>query len=341
MTKKKAKQAAIKDWHIDPVALAENYVMSGIQLLASEDGFRLNPTFGNAEGFREIINLEPGFQAVLSDLTCREETVLTMQSDSSLKFHFRIEGETEMDIDHAHERAVTHHTMGVLLHPDGLEKEEHYFSGQHELSVALICEPRFLTERFSSLAEDLPPALGNYINEKKPEFYANRFPIRTDMVIAANAMLATMLEGTLRRHYLEAKAMELLTLSFLTIIDYEKNSDSPERGLTQRDIDRMHKAREILEANYINSPTIGTLAREIGVNEAKLMHAFKQLFGQTIFDYTQNLRMDKAKELLENTERSITEIAFDVGYEYSSNFTTAFKRRFSITPSAARDAFRR
>ena len=71
------------------------------------------------------------------------------------------------------------------------------------------------------------------------------------------------------------------------------------------------------------------------------MHSFKQLFGQTIFDYTQNLRMDKAKELLEKTERSITEIAFDVGYEYSSNFTTAFKRRFSITPSVAREAFKK
>jgi AraC-like DNA-binding protein len=329
------------DWHIDPVALANNYVMSGIQLLSPEDGFRLNPTFGKAEGFREIINLEPGFQAVLSDLTCREESVLSMQSDSSLKFHFRIEGENEMEIDHSHESSVEHHTMGVLLHPDGLDKQEHYFAGQHELSVALICEPRFLSHRFASLAKSLPTALANYVNENKAEFYANRFPIRTDMVTAANAMLATLLEGTLRRHYLEAKALELLTLSFVTIIEHEKNTDNPERGLSQRDIDRMHKAREILEANYIDSPTIGALAREIGVNEAKLMHAFKQLFGQTIFDYTQNLRMDKAKELLETTERSITEIAFDVGYEYSSNFTTAFKRRFSITPSAARDGFRR
>ncbi len=85
----------------------------------------------------------------------------------------------------------------------------------------------------------------------------------------------------------------------------------------------------------------GDLARQVGVNEAKLMHAFKQVFGQTIFDYTQGLRMDEAKRLLETTEKSITEIAFDVGYEYSSNFTTAFKRRFFITPSVARDAFRR
>ena len=101
-------------------------------------------------------------------------------------------------------------------------------------------------------------------------------------------------------------------------------------------------AEEYLAEQFASStPTIGELARHIGLNEAKLMHDFKQLFGQTIFDFTQNLRMDEAKRLLETTERSITEVAFDVGYEYSSNFTTAFKRRFGITPSIARDAFRK
>ena len=117
-------------------------------------------------------------------------------------------------------------------------------------------------------------------------------------------------------------------------------SASPERGMTQREVERMHRTRELLEDKYIDPPTIGELARYIGLNEAKLMHDFKQLFGQTIFEFTQNLRMDEAKKLLETTEKSITEIAFDVGYEYSSNFTTAFKRRFGITPSVAREAFR-
>ena len=50
--------------------------------------------------------------------------------------------------------------------------------------------------------------------------------------------------------------------------------------------------------------------------------------------------MEYAKRMLEGSEESITEIAFEVGYEYSSNFTTAFKRHFGITPKAARQAAR-
>ncbi len=70
------------------------------------------------------------------------------------------------------------------------------------------------------------------------------------------------------------------------------------------------------------------------------MRGFKQLFGQTVFEYTQHLRMEMAKNLLESSEQSITDIAFEVGYEYSSNFATAFRRHFGISPRAARQAGR-
>jgi len=68
------------------------------------------------------------------------------------------------------------------------------------------------------------------------------------------------------------------------------------------------------------------------------MHLFKQQIGETIFNYLQRLKMEHAKHLLEKTEESITEIAFEVGYEYSSNFTTAFRRHFGVTPKTARQA---
>ena len=74
---------------------------------------------------------------------------------------------------------------------------------------------------------------------------------------------------------------------------------------------------------------------------AQLMQGFKQLFGQTIFDYSQRLRMEHSKDLLETTDLTITEIAFELGYDYSNNFTTAFKRHFGMTPRAARLAARK
>ena len=341
MKRAKAAGTNTTNWHIDPGALEAYYAISGIQPLSEEGAVRVQPTFGDAEGFREIIMLADGFQVVIGDITCRKEAYLSMRSDASLKFHYRLEGFSGLELTDNPENRIANYSMGILLHPEGLEKQEHYLAGEHERSVTLICEAAFLRELFASAAGKLPEALRNYVATGTTAIYRNSLPMKTDMVTAANMILATELQGALRRCYIEARALELLVLSLQSCIEAEANIDNPERGLSQREIERMHKTRTLLEDQFVNPPTIGELARHIGLNEAKLMHDFKRLFGQTIFDFTQNLRMDEAKRLLETTERSITEVAFDVGYEYSSNFTTAFKRRFGITPSAAREAFRK
>ena len=336
----KPKKLASDNWHIDPNALEAYYALSGIQPLSEEGAIRVRPTFGDAEGFREIIMLEDGFQVVIGDITYHKEAYLSMKSDASLKFHYRLHGTSDFELADALKSQIANYSMGVLLHPEGLEKHEHYLAGEHERSVTLICEAQFLHELFTASADQLPPALRDYVVSGDVVAYRNSLPMTTDMVTAGNMILETSLKGALRRYYIEARALELLVLSLQSCIEAQSSGDNPERGLSQREIDRMHKTRVLLEAQYVDPPTIGELARQIGLNEAKLMHDFKQLFGQTIFDFSQNLRMDEAKKLLETTERSITEVAFDVGYEYSSNFTTAFKRRFGITPSAAREAFR-
>ena len=343
MKRNKTQQAGTDNWHIDPDALKAYYALSGIQPLSEEGAVRVQPTFGDAEGFREIIMLEDGFQVVIGDITCHKEAYLSMKSDASLKFHYRLEGFSGMGLpsEGEDESQIANYSMGVLLHPEGLEKHEHYLAGEHERSVTLICESGFLSGLFVEIADKLPEPLAKYLLQGEASAYRDSLPMKTDMVTAASMILGNELQGSLRRYYIEGRALELLALSLQACIDAEANIDNPQRGMSQREVERMHKTRQLLEEQYVNPPTIGELARHIGLNEAKLMHDFKQLFGQTIFDFTQNLRMDEAKRLLETTERSITEVAFDVGYEYSSNFTTAFKRRFGITPSAARDAFRK
>lgn len=59
---------------------------------------------------------------------------------------------------------------------------------------------------------------------------------------------------------------------------------------------------------------------------------FKQIVGSTISAYCQELRLSTAWRLLQETELSITQVAFEVGYEFPTNFATAFKRRYGVSP---------
>lgn len=327
--------------HIDPDALEQYYTLSKEQPLSPEDGFCFDPKFADAEGYREIINLSEGFQILLGDIKCYKEDYIIMRSDTALKIHFRLEGASGLEVNNANKQQITQHTMGVLLLPDGITNQEHYLAGEREKSVTLICEPRFIKNHFKVLADQLPDPLKQYTSEGLSTIYAEIFPARIDMVSAANAVFDTELIGKLRKIFIHAKAFELLVLSLELIIEIESKKHLVDKCLSKKDIDRLQKARKILQDNFITPPTIKELARKIGVNEAKLMNGFKQLFSQTIFDYTQNLRMDKAKYLLEKTELSITEVALTVGYDYSSNFTNAFKRCFGVTPSYARGSYQK
>ncbi|MGH6633270.1 MAG: helix-turn-helix domain-containing protein, partial [Sphingopyxis sp.] len=75
------------------------------------------------------------------------------------------------------------------------------------------------------------------------------------------------------------------------------------------------------------------LARMVGVNQTKLKAGFREVFGVTIYDFIIQQRMRHASQLLLTSEYSVSEVAYQTGYEYPANFTCAFKKYFGALPS--------
>lgn len=103
--------------------------------------------------------------------------------------------------------------------------------------------------------------------------------------------------------------------------------------LTQQDILLIQQARTILAENFDKRITIPQLARQAGINEAKLKEGFKEVYGQSVHAYLLELRLEKAKQLLLKSELSITEITYEIGYSHVTHFTSLFKKELGITPS--------
>ncbi|MEE1046739.1 MAG: AraC family transcriptional regulator [Clostridia bacterium] len=78
------------------------------------------------------------------------------------------------------------------------------------------------------------------------------------------------------------------------------------------------------------------IARRSGVSEAHFCRIFKEYTGYRPFEYMNMLKIQKAKELLKNTDMSVCEISKKVGYESHSYFSMLFKRYMGITPSEYR-----
>ena len=108
--------------------------------------------------------------------------------------------------------------------------------------------------------------------------------------------------------------------------------------LKKEDIENIRKARDLLAKNQRYHITISDLSRETRMNRTKLQYGFKQLFGISIDDYRIQLRMERAKELLEQTEKSVKEISILLGYKSMGSFSTMFKKLFMVSPTQWRNS---
>jgi len=100
---------------------------------------------------------------------------------------------------------------------------------------------------------------------------------------------------------------------------------------------RIHDLKTVLET-FIDKkpPTLRWLARKVALNSFKLKTGFSQIFHVGIFDWLMDKKMQQAKHLLLTTNDPIKYICKLVGYPRPSNFSTAFKRHFGMTPGSLR-----
>lgn len=110
--------------------------------------------------------------------------------------------------------------------------------------------------------------------------------------------------------------------------------------LKEYDLECVLSAKDILCQEPPRFITIEGLAIEVGLNRTKLQYGFKQVFGVSIYDFQLQKRMEKAKQLLQKTEKSIKEIARLTGYKSTSSFSQAFKKASGIAPLAWRKSGR-
>lgn len=129
--------------------------------------------------------------------------------------------------------------------------------------------------------------------------------------------------------YLDTKILEVLSL--LVCKTSQKNC-SVCSCYSAKDNDKLFHVKAIIEQQYQNPPSLHQLALMAGTNVCKLKIGFKELFGATVFEYLFDCRMELACKYLLDSDKSIQDIADSIGYEYHSHFSTAFKRKFGLSP---------
>ncbi len=166
--------------------------------------------------------------------------------------------------------------------------------------------------------------------EKGNSFYLNENYQQTssEQYHILNQIENSHLMGNCSNAYVDAKVLELLSLIFTK--PYKEQA-------VFKEYDKIQEAVLILTSDIHNPPTIRELALQVGINEKKLKQGFKTVFNTTVYGYLFDHKMHLAKQYLADTRKSIAEIGILCGYDYPSHFSTAFKRRFGVSPLQMRN----
>ena len=106
-------------------------------------------------------------------------------------------------------------------------------------------------------------------------------------------------------------------------------------GISEQDF--LIKLNKLIEANIESSIyTVEDLAKDLYISRVQLYRKVKAIFGISVSEHINNIRLEKSKELLKKNNQNISEIAYAVGFSSPNYYSTAFKNKYGITPKEYR-----
>lgn len=134
--------------------------------------------------------------------------------------------------------------------------------------------------------------------------------------------------------------MDIVNSRFKQALIYLIREGADDEGEINPDTDSFSevskKLDEFLRQNYGEFLTLDDIASKIGYSKIYLCQAFKKDCGMTVMQYLYDIRLDKAKGMLINTDDSLKAIAFGCGFRSLPHFNRTFSNRFNVSPGKFR-----
>lgn len=264
------------------------------------------------------------------------------------KFHYRecreMEWQGDLDIVHLHFNLRGRTTLRSNFNGGDLvfDSQHHnmiYGDGtsgimRNENLHSTIFMIQFTKDAFLRLTQDANDVLKRFgekvLAGRSVTLSDRNMLIDLPMQQAIQAVVNCRYKDDLKKMFLLSKAIEILVMQAEAFNETQVARNV--HAKTDRDKERIMYARDYLVQHLDAPPTISELAKVTGINEFKLKQGFKELFKTTVFGYLSDTRLALAKDDLREKKKSMNEIARQLGYSSVQHFSSAFKKKYGITP---------
>ena len=201
----------------------------------------------------------------------------------------------------------------MLVHPDLLWNTPLATKiMQYEFFHYAVHEALFLSEKEETI-------INGIVQTIQGEYRANTDKFSSDVIVAQLELLLTYAQRFYERQFITRKKSSSQVLERMEAL-LAAHFDQVDRSAT-------------------GLPSVEDIAAQLNLSTKYLSSLLKQLTGRTAQQHIHDKLMEKAKEKLSTTELSVSEIAFQLGFEHSQSFSKLFKSKTEVSPLEFRRAF--
>ena len=136
--------------------------------------------------------------------------------------------------------------------------------------------------------------------------------------------------------YLDTRFLKLKVMELILLLAEIPRGQQSEAYYSSKQAQLVQHLRDHLLTNRDSYVSLAQLAAEHGISVSHLQKLFKQIYGAPLYRYIKEYRLEQAAVELVQSQKSITQIAQNAGYDSASKFAASFKKRYGATPSQYR-----
>ena len=243
-----------------------------------------------------------------------------------IQFHFGIKGKAKFVFNEGTYAVELKDEKSLLFYNPQKELPLNLELASNSWVISLIISIQKFHGLFSEDANHIP----FLSDENKDRKYYKENDISPSMAIVLSQLFHYNLNPSIKNLYYKGKGYELLSLYFNSSED--PNAEQCPFLIDEENVLKIRKAKDIIIANMAEPPGLDELAEKVGLSLKKLKMGFKQIYGDTVYGYLFDHKMDYARQLLDTGSYNVNEVGLKIGYSTGSHFISAFKKKFATTP---------
>lgn len=243
-----------------------------------------------------------------------------------IQFHFGIKGRAKFIFNQGRYALDLREEVSLFLYNPQKELPVHLEIAPHSWVISVLISIKKFHGFFSEQADHIPFLSSENIDKK----YYKDDKINPAMTVALSQLFHFNLHPSIKKLYFKGKVYELLSLYFNRPED--TNTESCPFLVDEDNVIKIRKAKDIVIANMAEPPGLQELADQVGINLKKLKMGFRQIYGDTVYSFLFDYKMDYARKLLDSGSYNVNEVGLRIGYSTASHFIAAFRKKFGTTP---------